>query len=163
MDLSGIGNFFAYIPLDWIIIAALAILLAFDCLRSGTKRVIALSLAFPLAYLLFASISSARFLSSLSAQSASPMLQSLLFGAILVGMYFMMRRISSGYGRSEIALAQSAIASLAASAIVIVIWLQVPALQSIWHFGPQIQAVFGEAYKFWWLLAAYAALAFVRR
>lgn len=30
------------------------------------------------------------------------------------------------------------------------------------RFGDQVQAVFGEAYRFWWLAASYITLAAVR-
>lgn len=163
MDLAAASNFFSYIPLDWIIAAIIVILLAFDSIRSGPRRAIALSIAFPIVFLLTASFSNAKFLASISAQLTSPLLQSALFGAILIAVYLFLRRIYSGYERSRGALSQSIVSATAAAAIALVFWIQMPALQSIWHFGPQIQAVFGEAYKFWWLIGSYIALAFVRR
>ena len=57
---------------------------------------------------------------------------------------------------------QALITGIASAIVLVVIWLQVPGLEAVWAFGSQVQAVFGEAYRFWWLAGSYIALAVVR-
>ncbi|MDO8552176.1 MAG: hypothetical protein Q7S01_01450 [bacterium] len=162
MEISSISNFFAYVPTDWIIIVALAVIASFDAIRSGMGRQVALALSLPVALLFSTSLQSAKFLSGILPQIGTPILKAAFFGVLFVVAYFLIRRMTESYGSGSGAVIQAVVAGVATTAIIVIIWLQVPELQAIWNFGPQVQAVFAEAYRFWWLLGSYVALAFVR-
>ncbi|MDP2648684.1 MAG: hypothetical protein Q8P19_02180, partial [bacterium] len=85
-----------------------------------------------------------------------------LFFVMLVALFFFSRRIIGFWSDSRECVVQALMAGLATTIIALVVWLQIPSLDAVWHFGPQIQNVFSEAYRFWWLLISFAALAFVR-
>lgn len=151
----------AHLSIDWIIIGVLAIAIALDAIRSGSARAASLALAAPLTLLLFNALSQAMILGAIVVQFSGTSAQMLLFAAIFIAMFLFVNRIVDSFSEN-VGIARAAIAGVAATAVLLEVWLQVPGLQSLWHFGPQIQTMFGEAYRFWWLLIAYAALAFVR-
>ncbi len=162
MNLDSLTSLYNAVPTDWMIIAVLAIFAAFDALRSGARRIASLSLALPVAALLFGAISSAAFLGDAVAQFSSPVPQAALFFILLIGIYILINRIGLAWGSESGQTLQAALAGVAAVALAVVIWIQIPALDALWHFGPQMQLIFGETYRFWWLIGSYAALAFVR-
>ena len=161
MDFGSWKVAFSALPVDWLIIAALVILIAFDSLRSGTARAAALALALPATMLLTSVLPKAFFLGPLSEGFKLPTGQLLIFGAVFVVLYIACYRTIFAFADGGGVL-QSLLAGFGATIILIVVWLEVPALGALWHLGDQVQAVFGETYRFWWLAGAYIALAFVR-
>lgn len=162
MNVNAYSAFFSHIPIDWIIIFAFAVLVAFDAMRAGTGRACALSLSLPVTLLLISELSHAVGISSISAQFETSISKALIFGIIFVIAYFLVRRINKSYRDGGGAIIQAILTGISTASILVVIWLQVPELQSVWHFGTQVQSIFGEAYRFWWIAGSYAALAFVR-
>ena len=67
-------RFFTQLPVDWIVIGAFVIIAAFDCLRSGAKRVSTLALALPAAALVFSVLQNAAIIGDISRQFSSPVL-----------------------------------------------------------------------------------------
>mgnify|MGYP001600778088 FL=1 len=155
--------FFTELPTDWIVIGVFAVVAALDILRSGGRRVCALALALPAAALVFSALSSAVLLGDISRQFSSPVLQGVLFAIVFAVMYMLVSTIGISHGKALSGLLQGTIGGIAAVAIVIVIWMGTPALRDFWNFGAQVQSIFGETYRFWWLIGSYAALAFIRR
>lgn len=162
MNVDSITAIYASIPTDWMIIGVFAIFAAFDALRSGARRTVQLALALPLAAILVVSLSSATVLGSIVGQFSTPILQAILFFIILAIMYVVIGRIGLSWGEETGQTIQAALTGVAATAVVLVFWLQIPALGALWHFGPQVEVIFGEGYRFFWLIGSYAALAFVR-
>ncbi len=162
MNLDSITAIYNSIPTDWMIIGALAIFAAFDCLRSGARRICTLVLALPPTVLLIESLPRTAILGSIVGQFATPLLGAVLFFIILVAVYILIHRIGLSWGSESGQTIQAALAGVAVMVIVVTFWIQIPALDSLWHFGAQVHAIFGEAYRFWWLIGSYAALAFVR-
>ncbi|HEY4514373.1 MAG TPA: hypothetical protein VJH69_03575 [Candidatus Paceibacterota bacterium] len=162
MNIENIFTYFSYIPFDWIIIGLVAILIAIDAIRSGPSRAISLSIAIPISFFLNSAFYGTKFLGALSAKISSPLSQAALFIALLVVIYLLVRRMMDQYGNSGGTLTQAAICGISSSVLFLVIWIEVPSLESIWKFGPQVQAIFGGAYQFWWTLGAYSVLAFSR-
>src|SRR3990167_4715631 len=156
-------RFFTQLPVDWIVIGAFVIIAAFDCLRSGANRVSTLALALPAAALVFSALAGAVIIGDIAGQFASPMLQGVLFAIVFVVMYILVGSIGISYGSESGRPLQAALGGIAAAAIIIVVWMGMPVLNDLWNFGTQVQSIFGEAYRFWWLIGSYAALAFVRR
>jgi hypothetical protein len=154
-------NLLSHWPTDWIVVGALAALIALDALRSGSARAIAVAIAAPLALVLSSTLSSAFLFVSIAPQLQSPAAQALTVGVLFVLLFFLIHRLVRSFGELGGPL-QALVAGIAAAAVVLVVWQQVPALQSLWHFGPQVQLVFGATYRFWWMLLAYAGLAYIR-
>ena len=163
MDLSSVTGLFSSVPTDWIIIGAFGLLSAFDVVRGGARRVATLALALPPAMLAFGAISSAAILGGILEGLSIPYAQALLFIALVVVMYLVVARVGVVHGGGVGQAVQAAIAGVAIAALAVTIWLQIPALDSIWHFGPQVQSIFSEGYRFWWLLGSYGALSFASR
>ncbi len=161
MDFPAWGTIFSHWPVDWFIIGAVAAFLALDALRSGSARAASLAVSLPVTLFVLEALPKALFVGPMIAGLTSPSEQLIIFVVLFVATYIATHRIiftfSGGGG-----VIQALIAGIAAAAVLVVVWLQVPGLQSIWHFGDQVQAIFGEAYRFWWLVLAYAGLAFVR-
>ena len=147
--------------MDWIFIFGFATLTALDAIRTGPARAIALVLSLPASLLVMQQLPEAFFLGALFAQFTAPLAQLAMFGAIAVLLYIATHRLIFTFSNG-IAPLQALMVGFAAAAVVLVVWFQVPALDGLWHFGDQVRAVFGEAYRFWWLMASYVILAAAR-
>lgn len=154
-------NLFSNWPTDWIVLGAVAALLSLDALRSGPARAATLALALPAALLLQHMLSIAAYLGPIVAGFGSSMKDIIVFAVIIVFLYVVVHRIVFSFSDSGGPL-PALIGGVAATIVLVVVWLQVPALDSLWHFGAQVEAVFAGSYRFWWLLVAYAGLAFAR-
>lgn len=163
MDLDTLSGFASSIPIDWFIIGAFVALFAIDILRSGAGRVSAVALALPATLFLMILVVQAVPLRDYVDQFSTPFLQAMLFLALFTGLYLLVRRIdSSSYADDHGQPMQALLGGCAGAAVLLVVWLELPALQTLWQFGGNVQAVFGEAYRFWWFLGGYAILAFIR-
>lgn len=156
-----IRTFATNIPVDWMILGGLAVLSTFDVLRSGPGRMSALALALPIAVMVSAVLPNAFLLGNMVSEFSTPFLQGMLFLALLAALYLLVRRMDASYGGEGQPL-QALLAGCATTAILITIWLQVPALGAVWDLGTDIKMIFGNIYSFWWLLGSYTTLAFVR-
>jgi hypothetical protein len=161
MNLSSVSSLAAHWPTDWIIVSALVILIAFDAYRSGSGRATALALALPLTLVLTNTLPAAFLLGSVTEQFSAPSAQAVIFGVVFIALFLMLYRIVYSFsGGGEIGPAF--LCGMSATAVVMAVWLQVPGLQSLYHFGPQVESIFGELYRFWWFVAAYFMLAMAR-
>lgn len=157
-----VSNFFTGVPIDWIVLAGLIFVLTIDSLRSGMGRAASLAIAFPLAAILFSLIGSAAFIGNLgfidSVTGAA-----VAFGALVIVAYVFGRRMGIDYMDSGIGQpVQSFLAAVAATAIIVLVWLGLPELHDLWFPEAQLQAIFADAYRLWWLLGAFAILIFAR-
>ena len=162
MDLPDPGAIFRSIPIDWLILGGLAFVGGFEFIRDGSRRSAALALALPIALLLFLALGEAAVLGSITDGMETAYAQALFFGALVVIAYILVLRVGLSYGGARSQPIQAAVAGVALTIIALCIWLQTPALDTLWHFGAQVQSLFAEQYRFWWLLGAYIALAFAR-
>ena len=161
MDAGSFSGILANLPTDWILLGVLAVITALDVLRSGSTRAATVAIVAPLTLLVTATLPGAVIAGPVSQQFTQPAAEALLFGVIFIILFLFVYRILNTFSENG-GVVQASITGVAAVAVLVVVWLQVPALQSLWQFGPQVQMVFGESYRFWWLVAAYAGLAFVR-
>lgn len=163
MDFNSIPALFNSWPADWLFIAVALIVLGLIALRAGTSRATAVALAIPAALLLYSFAPDAYLLKTVAPQLlGSATMQAALFGGIFVVSYLLTQRMTTIFS-STLATPLSAIAAgLACAILFMVAWMEVSALQSLWQFGPQVQSVFAEQFRFWWTLAALAALAYAR-
>jgi hypothetical protein len=161
MDFQAWGMLFSNWPTDWFIIGAIAAFIALDALRSGTARAASLILAVPAALLVTDSMAQSFFIGPLTAQFTAPAIQIGIFIGIFMILYIATHRaiftFSEGGG-----VIQSLAAGVAATVVLLIVWLQVPMLDTLWHFSDSVQTVFGPAYRFWWLIVAFLALTFAR-
>ncbi len=163
MSFQTVTVFFTHIPTDWIILFALAVFIAFDTLRSGASRAIALALALPLTLVVATNLSDTAILGGVLGAKASPAVQAMAISLVFAVSFYVMLRISRRFSDNSSYPLQALVAGVAAAAALVVFWIQIPSLESVWKFGPQVQHIFGATFRVWWLLGAYAALAFIRR
>lgn len=161
MDVSSLSSIVTHWPMDWIFIFAFAVITALDAMRTGPARATALVLSLPASLLVMQQLPQAFILGGLFAQFTAPVAQLVIFAAIAVFLYIATHRLIFTFSNS-LGPIQALLTGLAAAAVLIVVWLQVPGLNAVWDFGDQVQTVFGEAYRFWWLVVSYVALAAVR-
>lgn len=157
--MDAVRGLFDSVPLDFFFLGGLALIIALDTLRSGTGRASAIAAALPAAALLFSLSSNAPVLGT---ALSSGMAEAALFLALAVLMYFALRRMGLEFLGGMGQPVQAALAGVATTAVVAVVWMHVPSLEAFWEFGPQLQAVFAEEFRLFWLLGAFAALAFAR-
>jgi hypothetical protein len=162
MGIQALPTLPSNLPLDWILIGVLFVIIAAETMRSGAQKACILSLAAPIASLLYLLVSHAALIATALAQLSTPLSQALLFIGLVALTCLVIARIGLSFGSEAGAPIQAVVAGIATVAVVIAVWLQVPALDSIWHFGPQVQNIFAEQYRFWWLIGGYIALAAIR-
>ena len=162
MDVGSVTSVLSSVPADWIILGVVVLLFTVDAIRVGVGRISSLGIGMLLALLASAALTNAAFLGSISRTFSTPVLQALLFGLILVLMFLFVRRVTIDYSEMGGQPIQAIFAGIAVTILIVVAWLQIPALSSVWNFDQQVQTVFGEAYRFWWLIGSFAALAFAR-
>lgn len=163
MNLEAVTGAFTGVPYDWFAIGGFLLLIALDSLRSGIGRACAIALALPMATLLYALVPSTVGLGAVSVLNASPNMQLATFGAIAFITYLIVRRIALEYIESGTGEPiQALLAGGAATAVLIVVWMQLPMTGDIWQLSAKIQGVFSEQYRLFWLAGSYVALAFAR-
>ncbi|PIR82241.1 hypothetical protein COU20_03740 [Candidatus Kaiserbacteria bacterium CG10_big_fil_rev_8_21_14_0_10_59_10] len=163
MEVDGIVELAKGLPIDWVILSALAAIIALDTLRSGAGRALALSLALLIAPLGIAAISQAAYADALVERLDTPYAQAALFAVMLTVFYALLRNSTLDWGYEGGGLPAALAAGLATAAIAASVWVATPALSTLWEFSPAVQGVFGVSYGFWWLLAALLLLAYARR
>ncbi len=162
MHLASATALFSHIPSDWILLGVILAVIAIDCVRAGTTRATALSLALPLTLVTTQFVAGAQLIDGISKQFSSPLSQA-LFVLVILAIYFIaMYRMFDRYRADSGNTLQALIAAVAALVILLTVWMQLPALEHYWHFKEPFATLFGSAYRFWWLLAGFVALAFAR-
>jgi len=163
MNVAPIADLFSSVPMDWIIVAVIAIAAVLFTLQGGTSRTIAGAIALLVAFSALGAIPGALVLGNFYEQIGSPLVQAVFSLAAFVLAYVLMRRIIGSSMRSGAFPLPALLAGLGFTAILLIVWLQIPALDSIWVFGEQARAVFSDPYRLWWLIGSFAALAYSRR
>ena len=162
MNLSAVSSVFSHVPIDWILIVVFVVLIALDAMRGGLSRATALAIALPVTLLLLEFVQDTALLGNLSTILSSPVLELLFDAAALIVIFVLMYRLTDTFGSSSSSAVQSLLAAIGTVAIIVTIWIQLPILETVWHFGPQVQYVFGTAYRFWWMIASYIVIAAAR-
>lgn len=147
--------------MDWIIIGLLVAVFSLDALRSGIKRPTSAAIAAPLALLIFQQARSAALISTLINPAGSSLMQAGVFAVLFAVLFLLVSKmLSVGFSSGAFPLA-AILSSLAATGIIILVWIQVPALVALWPFNSTVNLIFNEAYRMWWLLGAYAILGYL--
>lgn len=162
MDFDALTGAFAAVPTDWIILGSITLVAAFDIVRSGARRVCVAALALPVSLLIFATAKDAMVIGGFVAQLSTPLMQAALIGGLFVVAFALIGRLGLSWGDDYGQAISAALGGVAFAVLVATFWVATPVLDSLWIFGPQIQQVFGESYRFFWLLGGYGTLAYIR-
>lgn len=162
MDVSAVTSSFAQISTDWLIFAGVFIIVALYSLRSGYSRAISLSLALPITAAAYAALPDTRFLSDIFDQISSSFIQGVVALIVLALFFSIIDRMTNSFGDNAKPV-PSILVGACVAVLFVTFWIAIPPLSGLWQFGPPLSTIFGESYRLWVLLFAYALLAFVRR
>lgn len=160
MELPTVTNLLAQLSLDWIILAGLVVLGAFDGYASGAARAATAGFALPIAISIAALMPHAVFLSAIPA--TIPHLPAIEIGIAFSITYLFVRRITETFGTGVSGILSAALGGVGFAAVVAAMWIGTEPLSSLWNFGPSIRALFSESYRLYWVVGGLAALAFAR-
>lgn len=162
MDIHALSATFSHLPIDWIILGLFVTLVALFSLRAGTALAVSFALATPIALVIFQTVPTTAGISAVVDHVQTPLLQAILFCVLLAVLLVCINRSISGHFSQSALPLKALLVGVTAGIIATVVFLQVDAVQTLWRFNPQITAIFGAAYRFWWLIASYGILAFAR-
>ncbi|MDB5188146.1 MAG: hypothetical protein JWO50_666 [Candidatus Kaiserbacteria bacterium] len=151
-----------HIQPDSIIIAALIIGISAIAVKWGTARACVIAITLPVTAFIYTLVHDGFLVSTIDTKLTSPLMQSALFGIIVVFVYITTHRMYRSFVHEGESIALAILAGIASTCIVLVVWIQTPALMSIWNFSNTIDMLFGAAYALWWILGSLLVLAYVR-
>ncbi len=160
MDFAGAYSAISQVPVDWLVSGLIFIIVSADALRCGSIRAGAIAISLPLATFLYPMLSLTIGLSAITGHFQSQLAQDISFLVLEAILFACVHQMLYSFDRSASFLL-AMLCGLAATIVVLVVWAQSPILESIWHLSPPLQTVFGQSYRFLWLLGSYLALAFV--
>lgn len=163
MNLDAVTGIFTGIPYDWLALGGLIVAIALDSLRSGIGRACAIALALPVASVLYSLVEQTAVIGNLAFLDSSSLAKLATFAVMALATYLLVRRIALEYvGSGTGEPIQALLAGAAATAILAVVWLQLPMSGDVWQVSDKVRAIFAEQYRLIWLLGSYLALAFAR-
>ena len=162
MNLQGVIDTLSNLPIEWLLIGVFAALIALWIAAYGAREACAVALAAPLASFMTALMRETYGLQNLLQRVNLPHMDVIVFLALFIVLVLLMSRIETAYGTESGQPLPAAAAGVATTAILLVVFMHEPVLQTLYIFGPQVQAVFAEPFQLFWLLGSFAALAFVR-
>ncbi len=163
MDFSPISAALSVLPFDWLIIALTFFLITIATMLIGPHYGTTLSLSLPISTFLFQQVQHTFILDQIAKQFATPAPQIAIFLIILTLVCVCMYRILSNLFSPSAYPIQAILTGLATTITLVVFFVQPPLFDiPWWHFGAYVQKIFGESYRFWWLLGSYVAFAFAR-
>jgi len=160
MELPLATSSLAHLSLDWIILAGLVALGAFDGYQSGAARAAATGLALPIAVFIVSLMPHTVFLSLIP--TTIPHIDAIEIAIAFLLVYFLIRRITESFGTGVSGIASAILGGIGFASIVAAMWIGTQPLSSLWNFGAPIQALFSESYRLYWVVGGLAALTFAR-
>ena len=151
------------LPLDWVVLALFAVVVTIITLRFGTQYAVAFSLAAPLTIFIYNALPWTAFIGSYTTNLVNPSIQGAVAGGMFVGLGTLIFRMMPRNLLAGAFPIQAIISGIATAIVLVVALLQLPALQVFVPLSPLIHTIFGPSYNIFWMLAAYAALAFSRK
>ncbi len=149
-------------PIDWIILAVIAAILTLESFKSGSARTSALSMTLPISFLISQWLPNTFVVGTVVQQLTQPIMFAGVFIIVFIGIFFLLYRILFSYGSGGGGIMQALICGIATTIILVVFWIQTPGIREMWRFGPQVQFLFGQEFRAWWVTASFIALAFAR-
>jgi hypothetical protein len=160
--MEGATELFTSVPIDIFVIGALVAVIGIDAVKHSIGRASALAVAMPLGLFLYSLIPSTLFLGTLDFLRNSPSAERITLIICIILAYILARRIGLEFVSGAGGLMQGIFAGVAATVVLIVIWLHAPILDSLYHLSDPVRSLFAEPYRLFWLLGSYAILAFAR-
>ena len=151
------------LPMDWVILALFAVVVTIITLRFGTQYAVAFSLAAPLTIFIYNALPWTAFVGSYTTHLVNPSVQGAVAGGMFVGLGILIFRMMPRNLLTGAFPIQAILSGIATAIVLVVALLQLPALQVFVPLSPLIHTIFGPSYNIFWMLAAYAALAFSRK
>ena len=152
----------SHIPIDWIVILVLVLIVSFDAMRSGSGRAAVVSLSLPISAYLFNLLSHTFVVGPMITSLSNPFVQGGVYLGVFMLTYILAYRATGLLVGVSSGLLFGFLTGIATTIVLLVTWLQVPALSAIWHLTPFLQNIFGAPYAILWLLAAFLILAAAR-
>jgi hypothetical protein len=149
-------------PIDWPILGLVAAILGLESFSSGSTRTSTISIAMPITFIITAWLPSTFLITAVMSQLTSPQALAAIFGLVFIAVYFVIHRMLFSFGSSGGDVPQALISGIATTIIVLIFWIQTPGLEEMWTFGTHVQLIFNESVRAWWLMGAFAALAYTR-
>ena len=163
MNLSALfPSWLAHIPFGWIVFVLLVLILTIDAMRSGSVHASVLAITAPVSLFFFDLISHTVVVGNLITAITIPYVMAGLFLALFVVVFLLVNRMTASFAGASGGLFFSFLSGLSGTIAVMLLWLQIPALMTLWNPGSQIHAIFGLPYALLWFLGIYVVLAFVR-
>lgn len=157
MNLDAIA---AIVPVDWIVITAIALLVALETFRAGSAKGVSAALSLPLSYYLYSSLDTSYAIGSITS-SLTPIAHGGIFLFMCAITFFCLSRIIASFDLGG-GLLPAILCGTAVVILALVVWIQTPALMELWRFNPSIETAFGELFRFYWTLAGIGLLTFAR-
>ena len=148
--------------MDLIVIGGLILIAFFAVLRTGTGQATALALAFPFAALLYSELPNTFLIGPALQKITVTGTQAAIFGILFVISLFLLYRIVTCYDSLTGGSVIGVLSGVSVVILLIITWLQIPALVAIHQFTAPLPQIFAEAYRLYWTLAALLILAYVR-
>jgi hypothetical protein len=161
MNIQAVTGIFSGVPVEWLVLGLCLIILTGLTMMQGSVYTTALALALPVVSVLYGGITHTAILGTISKQFSSSVEQAVLLAILTAVIYVCMYRICATFDHSA-GFFVSLICAVAATIVLIIVWVQIPLLESFWQLGPTVQTIFGDGYRLFWLIGAYLALAFAR-
>lgn len=152
---------FTTLPVDVVASVLFATAITVLTLRSGASLAIAFSLALVIANVLFAALPQT-FAVGPALADVAPLVASGIFVVLALVLTFIIHRMTSSLVDDSARPMLAILAGAATTVVLLTVWQLSPALQTLWTFNPMIETAFGEAFRLFWLLAAFTAFAFVK-
>jgi hypothetical protein len=162
MDLDALRTIFSTLPVAIVAAALFATAVTVDTLRAGASRAIAFSLALLLGTQLFGTLSQTAFLSSVFNAGTSPRTALVAYIVLVFLLAFLFYRMNSSLHGDASRPMLALLTGLFTTIVVLVAWHMPNPLSQLWQFSPLIESMFGQAYRIYWILAAFIAFTFVR-
>lgn len=159
MDTSSIAATLTHLSTDWVLLAAVFALGAWDGYQSGAARASSVAIASVAAVSLVTLVPHTALLQTLP---EIPHREAILIGIIFAVLYLVVRRITETFGSGLGGILSVAFGGVGIVAVLFALWIGTPALAALWQFGPTFQAVFSESYRLFWIIGGIAALALSR-
>ena len=153
-----VTNNLSSLPLDAIVIGVFTLVIVIASLKWGTQVAAALAFSAPLAVFTFNAVPHTAYISGFVGAFSAGLAAAGLFCALFVAFWLLAFRVIGSYGMTGAYPMQACLGGIAAATVVLVFWFQIPALDTLWHFGSQVQALFAEGYRLFWLIPAFLTL-----
>lgn len=160
MDIEAVKGIFSTLPVDVVASVLFATFITVATLRLGASFAISLCLSLIVGNALFAALPNTFMLGGML-QGTTPMVAAAIYGALVLVLTFVMYRMTSTLSDDSARPLFAIATGLAATVVVLTLWHVTP-LATLWHFNPMIQGIFGDTYRFFWLLLAFVTFAFVK-